>query len=84
MYSELLKDNYPVNVFIQPTHQEELMKVAKHLKTKSSQGFDNLSTFVIKQTLKEVAAPLIHLFNQSFFIGSCPGPNENCKNSTSI
>ena len=35
------------------------MKVAKNLKTKSSQGFDNLSTFIIQKTLKEVAAPLI-------------------------
>ena len=44
------------------------MKVAKYLKTKSSQGFDNLSTFIIQKTLKEVAAPLTHIFNQSFLM----------------
>ena len=49
VYSEFLYGNYPVNFFLQPTYQEELMKVAKNLKTKSSQGFDNLSTFIIQK-----------------------------------
>ena len=72
VYSEFLYGNYPVNFFLQPTYQEELMKVAKNLKTKSSQGFDNLSTFIIQKTLKEVAAPLTHIFNQSFLMGVFP------------
>ena len=79
MYSEFLNGNYAVNVFLQPTHQEELMKVAKNLKTKSSQGFDNLSTFIIQQTLKEVAAPLTHIFNQSFLMEVVPDQMEIAK-----
>ena len=31
VYSEFLNGNYPVNFFLQPTYQEELMKVAKNL-----------------------------------------------------
>ena len=61
VYSEFLKCTYPVNLLLQPTHQEELMKVAKNLKTKSNQGFDRRSTFIIQKILKEVAALHTHI-----------------------
>ena len=72
VYSDFLNGNYPVNCFFQPTHEEELIKVAQHLKTKTSQGFDNLSTCIIQKTMKEVAAPLTHIFNQSFLLRVVP------------
>ena len=72
VYSEFLKCTYPVNILLQPTHQEELMKVAKNLKNKSNQGFDNRSTFIIQKILKEVAALTPILFNQSFLMGVVP------------
>ena len=86
VYSDLFKDlekkkkkfvfflngNYPVNCFFQLTHEEELIKVAQNLKPKTSQGFDNLSTCIIQKAMKEVAAPLTHIFNQSFLLGVVP------------
>ena len=72
MYSDLLNGNYPVNCFVQPTREEEVIKVAQQLKTKTNQGFDNLSTCIIQKTMKEVAAPLTHIFNQSFILGVVP------------
>ena len=72
MYSDFLNGNYPVNCFYQPTHEEEVIKVAHQLKPKTSQGFDNLSTCIIQKTMKEVAAPITHLFNQSFLLGVVP------------
>ena len=69
VYSDFLNCNYPVNCFFQPTNEEEVIKVAQQLKTKSSQGFNNLS---YKKTMKEVAAPLTHIFNQSFLLGVVP------------
>ena len=76
VYSDFLNGNYPVNCFFQPTHGEELIKVAQHFKTNSSQGFDNLSTCVIQKTMKEVAAPLTHIFNISFLLGVVPGQRK--------
>ena len=72
VYSDFLNGNYPVNCFFQPTHEEEVIKVAQQLKTKTSQGFDNLSTCIIPKTMKEVAAPHTHIFNQSFILGVVP------------
>ena len=72
VYSDFLNGNYPINCFFQPTHEEEVIKVAQNLKTKTSQGFDNLSTCIIQKTMKEVAAPLTHIFNQSFLLGVVP------------
>ena len=72
MYSDFLKVNYPVNCYLQPTPEEEVIKVAQQLKTKTSQGFDNLSTCIIHKTMQEVAAPLTQLFNQSFILGVVP------------
>ena len=72
VYSDFLNGNYPVNCFFQPTHEEEVIKVAQQLKTKTSQGFDNLSTCIIHKTMKEVAAPLTHIFNQLFILGVVP------------
>ena len=36
VYSDFLNGNYPVNCFFQPTHEEELIKVAQNLKTKKN------------------------------------------------
>ena len=49
VYSDFLNGNYPVNCFFQPTHEEEVIKVAQQLKTKTSQGFENLSTCIIQK-----------------------------------
>ena len=49
VYSDFLNCNYPVNCFFQPTHEEEVIQVAQQLKTKTSQGFDNLSTCSIQK-----------------------------------
>ena len=43
VYSDFLNGNYPVNCFFQPTHD------AQNLKTKTSQGFDNISTCIIQK-----------------------------------
>ena len=72
VHSDFLNGNYPVNCFFQPTHEEEVIKVAQQLKTKTNQGFDNLSICIIQKTMKEVAAPLTHIFNQSFILGVVP------------
>ena len=79
MYSDFLNGNYPVNCFFQPTNEEELIKVAQNLKPKTSQGFDYLSTCIIQKTMKEVAAPLTHIFNQSFLLGAVPDQNKIAK-----
>ena len=54
------------------TNQDELIKVAKALKSSSSQGFDNFSMQIVKTTKHIIAAPLVHICNQSFLTGNVP------------
>ena len=42
------------------------------LKKKSSTGFDNISTNIIRKTINEISTPLAHIINQSFITGTVP------------
>ena len=72
LFSDYLNDNHPINFVMIATDPDELVGVTSSLKTNTSQGFDNLSTRIIKQTMGEVATPLSHIFNQSFLTGLVP------------
>ena len=58
--------------YIDKSYQDELIKVAKALKSSPSQGFDNFSMQIIKTTMHIIAAPLAHICNQSFLTGIVP------------
>ena len=49
-----------------PTCEAEILHTTTNLKASTtSEGFDNISTHILKQTMKEVATPLAHIVNLS-------------------
>ena len=77
LLSDYLTHNCQTNFFMYPTNVHEIINVTKHLKSGTSEGFDNISMKIIKTTVHRVAMPLAHIFNQS----TLPENNEDSYNS---
>ena len=60
------------SMFFVSTHQFEIKEMVKKLKSKSSAGYDGISTKLLKQIIINVAAPLAFIFNLSLSSGICP------------
>ena len=58
--------------FMNPIDPNDIILASKSLKPKLSQGYDNISTKLAKDTINEVAHPLAHIFNLSFVNGEVP------------
>ena len=71
-FDKHLTGNYPNTFFINPIIPMDLIHISKMLKSKTSQGFDNISTKLTKLTITEIALPLTHIFNLSFLHGEVP------------
>ena len=67
-FSDYLNGNYAANLFMFPTCEAEILHTT-HLKASTSEGFDNISKKILKQTMKEVATPLTHIVNLSLSHG---------------
>ncbi len=57
---------------MEPTDPIEIIRTTMKLKTKKSEGFDNISTKLIKDTIDAIALPLTHIINLSFTSGIVP------------
>ena len=55
-----------------PTCEAEILHTITNLKASTSEGYDNVSTKLLKQTVKEVATPLAHIVNLSLYHGIFP------------
>ena len=66
-----MKHKTPHNFFF-PTDPGEILKIINTLKMKSSQGFDNISTKLLKSTIDEILIPLTHIINISMQSGTVP------------
>ena len=64
--------NTPHKFFLTPVGPPDIITIAKKLKAKCSQGFDNISTKLIKKTIEEISIPLSHIINLSFQNGDVP------------
>ena len=73
-FSDYLNGNYAANVFMFPTCEAEILHTTTNLKASTSEGYENVSTKLIKQTVKEVATPLAHIVNLS--LSHCIFPND--------
>ena len=70
--SNYLKGNYTTHFFMQPTYIHELNKLHTNLKTKKSTSCNNLSTYIIQETIDEIAIQITHIINQSLASGLVP------------
>ena len=75
--SNYMKENYPINFFMQPTVPHEVKLVTHTLKKKT--GYDNLSSYIIRSTIDEIAVPVTHVINQSFSTGIVPAQMKIAK-----
>ena len=80
LFSDYLNGNYAANVFMFPTCEAEILHTTTNLKASTSEGYDNVSTKLLKQTVKEVATPLAHIVNLSLYHGIFPKRHETCQN----
>ena len=64
-FSDYLNGNYAAILFMFPTCEAEILHTTTNLKASTSEGYDNVSTQLLKQTVKEVATPLAHIVNLS-------------------
>ena len=62
-----------------PTCEAEILHTTTHLKASTSEGLDNISTQILKQTMKEVATPLTHIVNLSLYHGIFPNDMKLAK-----
>ena len=62
-----------------PTNEAEILHTTTNLKASTSEGFDNISTQILKQTMKEVATPLTHIINLSLYHGIFPNDMKLAK-----
>ena len=72
-YTDHLKGQFPDNFNLIPVDPVEILKTAKQMKPKTSQGHDNISTKLLKETIDLILIPLTHIINQSFTSGIVPG-----------
>ena len=78
-FSDYLNGNYAANVFMFPTCEAEILHTTTNLKASTSDSYDNVSTKLLKQTVKEVATPLAHIVNLSLSHGIFPNDMKLAK-----
>jgi hypothetical protein len=71
--------NYPFNIrnnnkplFLYPISVNEVVRVAKSLKNKSSVGIDGIPVYIVKQCIEQLKDPLTNIYNASIESGIFP------------
>ena len=77
-FSDYLNGNYAAHLFMFPTCEAEILHTT-NMKASTSEGYDNISTKLLKQTVKEVATPLAHIVNLSQSQGIFPNDMKLAK-----
>ena len=60
------------SIFLEPTDENEIRKIAFDLPNKSSSGHDRVSNVLLKEIIAQIAEPLSMIFNQSLQTGEFP------------
>ena len=71
-YSSYLRESNSKTWFFRPTNEDEIMKIVNKLGTNKSPGHDGLKPDVVKKVAKEIAYPLMLIFNVSLSTGIVP------------
>ena len=79
-FSDYLNGNYAANLFMFPTCEAEILHTTTNLKASTSEGCDNISTQILKQTMKEAATPLNHNCKHITILWHIPKRHETCQN----
>ena len=60
------------SMFIDSVAPSDVILTTYNLKPKLSQGYDGISTKLLKETISNILQPIIHIINRSFVIGIVP------------
>ena len=71
-YSSHLQGNFPTNLFMRLTNTDEIINITRQFKSKLFEGFDKVSSKLIKETIEHIAMPLTHIINKSLEMGVVP------------
>jgi len=71
-YANYLPNPLPHSVFIDPVTPSDVIYTDNKLKSKSSCGHDEISTKLLKETINNIIAPIIHIMNISLSTGGVP------------
>ena len=71
-FFDFLPEPNSESLFLVPTIEEELLDIVRSLKNKKSPGFDYIKNDLIKNVIKGILKPLIHIFNLSLSSGVVP------------
>ena len=66
-------------MYIHPVTEQEVLDIASGCKSKTSYGHEEISMETIKHVLKQIVAPLTHVFNRSLICGSFPNDMKLAK-----
>ena len=70
-YLRLMESNTK-SIFLSPTDENEIKKIATELLNKNSSGHDQISNVLLKEIIGHIVEPLSHIFNQSILSGEFP------------
>ncbi len=71
-YTEYLRHRNIHSFFLDPVAYQDIIDITVKFKTKSSMDCNNVSSKLMKATIKNTAHPLTHLFNLSLVSGIVP------------
>ena len=71
-FTDYLKNPSPNSMFVEPVEEIEVLNTVNKLKPKTSSGYDEISTKIMKDTIVLIVKPLTHIINLSITKGSVP------------
>lgn len=71
-YTNFLPNPHYQSMFFDPIFPHDIINIVSKLKSKTSQGHDNLSSKLVKQSIHQIAIPMAHIINQSMVTGTVP------------
>ena len=66
-------------LFFSPTNANEIIDIAKGLKSSFSCGYDNINSHFVKQIVHNIVSPLVYILNLSLSTGIVPDPLKVAK-----
>jgi len=60
------------SMFLDPVVPSDVLLTTYNLKPKLSQGYDGISTKLLKETISNILQPITHIINRSFVTGIVP------------
>ena len=71
-YTDFLSNRVENSLFLGPTNPNEIISITQSLSMSNAQGYDRISTSLLKQIIHVIVDPLTHIFNHSLQQGVFP------------